>query len=55
MLLAIKESIKYLTDGFLIVLIFSLFFASIGVTLFRKLFNYRCMDDEYGFFESQAV
>jgi hypothetical protein len=50
MLIAIEESLKYLIEGLAIVIIVSIFFAAIGVHLFRGLFYNRCMYPETGIF-----
>lgn len=49
-LTSIRMSMKYLLEGFMIVLFFSMFFTSSGVHMFRRLFNYRCMDLQTGIF-----
>lgn len=54
MLTAIREAIKYLAEGLMVVLIFTLFMASVGVSLFRRLFNFRCMEIETGFYAPDA-
>ncbi|CAD8091567.1 unnamed protein product [Paramecium primaurelia] len=45
MLLALKQSIKFLLEALMIVGLFSLFFAICGVFLFQGLFNFRCEYD----------
>ncbi|CAD8054705.1 unnamed protein product [Paramecium primaurelia] len=45
MLLALKQSIKFLLEALMIVGLFSLFFAIFGVFLFQGLFNFRCEYD----------
>ena len=50
-LTSIRMSMKYLLEGFMIVLFFSMFFTSSGVHMFRRLFNYRCMDLQTGIFD----
>ncbi|CAD8196993.1 unnamed protein product [Paramecium pentaurelia] len=42
MLTALKQSFKYLIEALMIVILFSLIFASMGIFLFQGLFNYRC-------------
>ncbi|CAD8114498.1 unnamed protein product [Paramecium sonneborni] len=42
MLIALKKSLIFLAEALFILLILSLFFSIIGVSLFQGLFNYRC-------------
>ncbi|CAD8198931.1 unnamed protein product [Paramecium pentaurelia] len=42
MMTALKQSFKFLIEALMIVILFSLIFASIGIFLFQGLFNYRC-------------
>ncbi|CAD8120846.1 unnamed protein product [Paramecium sonneborni] len=42
MMTALKQSVKYLIEALMIVILFSLIFASMGIFLFQGLFNYRC-------------
>ncbi|CAK56635.1 unnamed protein product (macronuclear) [Paramecium tetraurelia] len=42
MMTALRQSFKFLVEALMIVILFSLIFASMGIFLFQGLFNYRC-------------
>lgn len=47
MLTSLGKSFKYLIKALMIVIIFSVFFASLGSSLFHGLINYRCLPVNY--------
>ncbi|CAD8187083.1 unnamed protein product [Paramecium octaurelia] len=42
MMTALRQSFRFLVEALMIVILFSLIFASMGIFLFQGLFNYRC-------------
>ncbi|CAD8123254.1 unnamed protein product [Paramecium sonneborni] len=53
MLKSLGKSLKYLFEAFIIVIIFCLFFATFGQSLFHGLINYRCLPKYYDSLDSQ--
>ncbi|CAD8110423.1 unnamed protein product [Paramecium primaurelia] len=47
MLKSLGKSFKYLVEALIIVIIFGLFFATLGQSLFHGLINYRCLPRQY--------
>ncbi|CAK66104.1 unnamed protein product (macronuclear) [Paramecium tetraurelia] len=53
MLQALGKSFKYLVEALIIVIIFGLFFATLGQSLFHGLINYRCLPKQYDSLDDQ--
>ncbi|CAD8075875.1 unnamed protein product [Paramecium primaurelia] len=53
MLKSLGKSFKYLFEALIIVIIFGLFFATLGQSLFHGLINYRCLPKQYDSLDEQ--
>lgn len=48
MIYSLRDSLKFLLESFVIVLIFTFFFALIGLHLFNGIFHNKCFDNLTG-------